>query len=115
MSYQWLSKQLFLGMKILNEIKNWPPKRKQFFSLIVAIFLTLIILFSSILINAIFFEKETVIESKYSPMNRMTESFKGIFKEAGEEADKIFMEVEERLEQINATSSSSSIDINIVE
>jgi glucan phosphoethanolaminetransferase (alkaline phosphatase superfamily) len=104
-----------MGIKLIKEIRDWPPKRKQNLSLLLAFFLTIIIFFTSILIKEYFFEKEIKIESQYSPINRMSDSFIEVFEEAGEEANKIFYEAGERLDQIISTSSSSSIETNIVE
>lgn len=104
-----------MGIKWIKDIKDWPQKRKQNFSLLLAFIFTLIIFLTSILIKEYFFEKETKIKSQYSPINRMSDSFVEVFEDAGEEANRIFYEAGERLDQIISTSSSSSIETNVVE
>ena len=110
---------------LISRIRKWPIEKKRIFSILVAVFLTILIIVLNSALNIIWKDetKNIPLNNKNSPINTIQESFSKIFSEAKPILDQAFgsstsgqlNQTGEIIDQINSTSSSFSTTSNIVE
>src|SRR6187455_1265033 len=111
-------------MKYLDEIKKWPIEKKRNFSIIVAVFLTLLIVGLNYGVGLVWKEpvRESIFSGENNPINKLSESFKRNLEIIQPMLDKAFgtnsvlmsSTTKSLLEDMASTTSSSSTSSNVV-
>jgi hypothetical protein len=112
-------------MSVINRIKKWSIKKKRIFTISVALFLTILIIFLNSVINSLWKDetKDNNFSGKNNPITSIKESFEKMFEQAkpileqafSSSTQNIATETEKIIDQNNSTSSSFSTTSNIVE
>lgn len=111
-------------MKYLDVVKKWPIEKKRNFSIIVAVFLTLLIIGINYSVNLVWHDDETVntYAEKDNPINKLSEEFKKNLDIVQPALDKAFTDMQSPTTTaaaekfINSMASSSlSTSSNVVE
>lgn len=110
-------------MKLIDEIRKWPEKRKRNFSIFLALFLTVLIIIINSAFNIIWPEsskKQSISDSR--EFNNMKESFNDLinnaqplFNQFDNLSSTSAIQTVETIEQDNSTSSSFGSTTNVVE
>lgn len=111
-------------MKQLEKVKNWPIEKKRNFSIIVAVFLTLLVIGINYSVNIFWPDDKpvNVYEAQNNPINKLAESFKKNLDIVQPTIDKAFADMQSpsttaATEQFIKSISSSSLSTssNVVE
>ena len=103
-------------MKFLEKIKSWPIEKKRIFSILLAVFLTILIIVLNSGINLLWKDEvQNKVFNKNSPVNSIKESFSQIFSDVGSVTEQISSSTAQLIDQIKSASSSFSTSSNIVE
>lgn len=107
---------------IINRIRKWPIERKRIFSVLLAVFLTVLIIIFNFSFNSIWKDntKNTFINN--NSINKIQKSFSEIIDESTPILEQIFStssqetitETDKIIDQINSASSSLSTSSNVV-
>lgn len=120
--------QQFKNMKIIEKIKKWPTDKKRFFSISIAVFLTILIIVLNSAVNTVWKENKQKNNSIYknSQIKQIQESFSEIINNANKTLDDLkannlatttsqTTQTENTTNQTNSTSSSLISTSSIVE
>ncbi|MFA5651852.1 MAG: hypothetical protein WC933_00615 [Candidatus Paceibacterota bacterium] len=100
-------------MKFLEKIKGWPIEKKRIFSILLAVFLTILIIVLNSGINLLWKdEAQNKVFNKNSPINSIKESFSQIFGDVESIAKQVSSSTAQLIDQIKSASSSFSTSSN---
>jgi len=111
-------------MKVLDKIKKWPIERKRVFAISLTVFLTILIIILSLVINSIGKDGTKIIPyNQTDPIKSIKESFTQIINEAKPILNQVFSSstkntasgTEQIIDQNNSASSSLISTSSIVE
>ncbi len=98
----------------INRIREWPIEKKRTFSIVLAIFLTLLIIILNFSINFVWKDetKENILINSNSPINSLQQSFSKIWNEAQPAFNNIFSTSTKIVENSESNDSEENILAN---
>jgi hypothetical protein len=108
-------------MKFIDKIRKWPIEKKRTFSIIAAVFLTILIIVLNSGINLLWKDeaKHNNYSDKNNPINQIQESFAKIFNQVKPVLDQAFSSSTQNTPQVinqnNSGTSSFGTTSNIIE